>query len=88
MIKLLYFGFALGAAGLLRKRTEEQILLPLIILGGVLFHLIFEAKSQYVLEYLPLFAPIAAYGVFQTGRVVERLSQRIFKRRNEKNRGT
>ena len=84
MIKLLYFGFALGVAGLLRKRTEEQILLPLIILGGVLFHLIFEAKSQYVLEYLPLFAPIAAYGVFQTGRVVERLSQRIFKRRNEK----
>ncbi len=83
-IKLLYFGFALGVAGLLRKRTEGQILLPLIILGGVLFHLIFEAKSQYVLEYLPLFAPLAAYGIFQTGRVVECLGQRIFKRRNEK----
>jgi hypothetical protein len=81
MIKLLYFGFALGAVGLLKKRTEEQMILPLTILGGVLFHLIFEAKSQYVLEYLPLFAPLAAYGIIQTGKAAEKAGAKVLKRR-------
>jgi hypothetical protein len=37
-----------------------------------LFHLIFEAKSQYVLEYLPLMLPLVAYGALSLGRVVAR----------------
>lgn len=60
---LLYGGFLLGAVLLLRKRTEAQLVLPLIVFGGVLYHLIFEAQSRYALSYLPLFAPIAAYGL-------------------------
>ncbi len=59
---LLYGGFLLCCAALLKKRTEAQMILPLIILGGVLYHLIFEAQSRYALSYLPLLAPLAAYG--------------------------
>lgn len=72
---LLYGGFALGAALLLRRRSEAQMILPLLILGGVLYHLIFEAQSRYALSYLPLFAPIAAYGL---------LKIRLFRRRAQK----
>ena len=60
---LLYGGFLLGAALLLRSKTEARLILPLLVLGGVLYHLIFEAQSRYALSYLPLLAPIAAYGL-------------------------
>ena len=68
LVKILYFGFMLCAAAMFRKRTEEQLLLALILLGGVLFHMIFEAKSQYVVEYLPLIWPVAAFGIVSLGR--------------------
>lgn len=61
-IKVMYFEFAIYAVILLFKRTNEQLIFPVMILGGGVFHLIFEAKSQYVLEYLPLMLPLAAYG--------------------------
>jgi len=84
-VMVLYAGFALCAFALLRRRADEQLLLPLIILGGVLFHLLFEAKSQYVLEYLPFFCPLAAYGILSFGRgAEERLCEAIRKRRSEK----
>lgn len=62
---LLYGGTALAAVFLLRRRTEAQLILPLIILGGILYHLIFEAQSRYALSYLPLYAPLAAYGLLR-----------------------
>lgn len=62
-ILVLYASYALGVGFLLQRGESERLLLPLIVLGGILFHLLFEAKSQYVLEYLPLFCPIAAYGI-------------------------
>ncbi len=80
IVKLLYFGFLLSTAALLRRRTEGQLLLPLILLGGVLFHMIFEAKSQYVLEYLPLFAPVAAFGILSFSSCVERMWHRAFQK--------
>lgn len=73
LIKVMYFGFAICAVVLLFRRTNEQMIFPIIILGGGLFHLIFEAKSQYVLEYLPLMLPLVAYGVFSLGRFVAHL---------------
>lgn len=60
---LLYGGFLLGSALLLKRRSEARLILPLVLLGGVLYHLIFEAQSRYALSYLPLFAPVAAYGL-------------------------
>jgi hypothetical protein len=39
-------------------------LLALIILGGFVYHLIFEAKSQYVLPYFIMMVPFAAYGFY------------------------
>lgn len=70
----LYFNFQMQCTLLLfaigvylmfvhRKLRLETILLPLILLGGFGYHLLFEAKSQYALTYLPLLLPIAAYGL-------------------------
>lgn len=65
-----YVGFAISAIFLVKRRGEERLILPLIVLGGVLFHLIIESKSQYVLEYLPLMWPFAAFGIVSLGRFI------------------
>lgn len=46
-----------------KKITTEQLLLGIIVIGGVLFHLIWEAKSQYALPYFFLLIPYAAVGL-------------------------
>ena len=65
--QVVYVGFALSILILLRKRSAEQLILPVAIVGGVLFHLLFEANSKYALSYLPLLLPYAAYGILDFG---------------------
>ena len=43
-------------------RLFIQAPVPLIILGGMLYHLLFEAKSQHSQGYFILMLPVAAYG--------------------------
>lgn len=51
-----------AAVWLLRRRQIKDALLPTVFLGGFLYHLIFEAKSQYCMIYFLLLIPLAAYG--------------------------
>ena len=60
--QLIFFGMLLSLFELWRRRDTESSLLPLIILGGLLYHLLFEAKSQYALPYFVLMIPMAAFG--------------------------
>ena len=46
-----------------RRRNTLCLLLPLIFFGGALYHLIFEAKSQYAFPYIVLLIPVAAAGL-------------------------
>lgn len=64
-IQILYLLFAIGlyCMFLNKKNNIETVLLPLVILGGFGYHLLFEGKSQYVLVYIPLLIPIASYGI-------------------------
>ena len=43
--------------------SNEQILLILIFVGGFLFHIIWEAKSRYILPYVIIIIPIMAIGI-------------------------
>ena len=58
--------------------TLNQALLPLTILGGVFYHLLFEAKSYYAIPYLVMLIPSAAFGAAQT---LDALKGRKFVRR-------
>ena len=64
-IQILYILFAAGlyCMFLNKKNNIETVLLPLIILGGFGYHLLFEGKSQYILTYIPLIIPVASYAV-------------------------
>lgn len=69
----LYLGFAAGTAllaiGLLRRKAwawpclYAPLALMVAVLGGFLYHLLFEAKSQYLMIYLPMMAPLGAWGL-------------------------
>lgn len=48
-----------------KEISLKKTLLPLIFLGGFLFHLIWETKSIYVLQYFYLLVPYSAYGIYK-----------------------
>lgn len=64
-MQILYLLFAAGIYLMfINKKTNiKNILFPLVVLGGFGYHLLFEGKSQYVLTYIPLLIPIAAYAL-------------------------
>lgn len=60
----LYLLSALGVVSLMRRRNGAgSLALPLILLGGVMYHLIFEAKSSYSYMYVLMLIPLAAAGL-------------------------
>lgn len=64
-IQIVYLLFAIGIYVMFinKKLNIETVLLPLVALGGFGYHLLFEGKSQYVLTYIPLLLPVAAYAL-------------------------
>jgi len=49
-VQIFYAAFVAGAVFAVKKRPEGFVVLPLIVLGGFLYHLLFEAKSQYIIS--------------------------------------
>lgn len=62
-VQLTFFAFAAGCLLSLKKREILTLSLPLVVLGGFLYHLIGEGKSQYILPYYILMCAFAAYGL-------------------------
>lgn len=64
-MQIIYLLFAIGIFCLFSKRKTniETCLLPLVILGGFGYHLLFEAKSQYILTYIILLIPFASFAM-------------------------
>ena len=80
-VQFIYFGMLAATVYLFlmqfnkkeKRRSVEPALylIPLIFLGGFLYHALFEAKSQYVITYVTLMIPCAAWGIcrlFTTGK--------------------
>ena len=73
----LYWLSAAGIANLFRrKKGPASLVLPLILLGGVAYHLIFEAKSSYSYMYVLLLMPLAAQGLAAVGEWLNRAHQK------------
>ena len=66
--------YLLSLAGVIRllkeRRSAGSLALPLILLGGVMYHLIFEAKSSYSYTYVFLLMPLAAQGLRMLSQLV------------------
>ena len=64
-MQILFILFATGIFFIFanKKSGIETVLLPLVVLGGFGYHLLFEGKSQYILTYVPLLIPVASYAL-------------------------
>lgn len=60
---LLFAGALLYAWTMKKNRDLSKTILLLCILGGFLFHILWEGKSQYIISYFPLMIPCAAMGL-------------------------
>ncbi len=60
--QIILVGVCIAAVLCFMRRNEVAALLLLIILGGMLYHLLCEAKSQYSITYFILMLPLAAWG--------------------------
>ena len=82
-MQVLYILFATGIFMLFIKRKTgvDTILLPLVMLGAFEYHMLFEGKSQYVLTYIPLMIPTAAYALHKilNGKytILKRITEKI-----------
>ena len=82
---IIYIGFAAGMAWLIirRKATSETVILPAAVFGAVLYHMIFEGKSQYLLPYFVLLIPYAMYGLLESTQALRRKTDFLFKSNKE-----
>lgn len=65
--QIIIFTFAsIGIFITSKESKETHILLPVIFIGGLLFHLIWETKAIYVIQYYFILIPYAAFGLNKT----------------------
>lgn len=80
-VMIAYLSFTAGMVWLIvkKKLNAETSILPVAVLGGVLYHMIFEGKSQYLLPYFILIIPFAAYGFIESMRGLNKKVDFLFK---------
>ncbi len=88
-VQFIFFGFLVACVALLvsqcraqRERRADEVglwLIPLTVLGGFLYHALFEGKSQYVITYVTYMIPFAVWGVLH----VAQIGKRVVNRRRE-----
>ena len=80
-VMMVYIFFTAGMIWLIfrRKLNTESLILPVAILGAILYHMLFEAKSQYILPYFILMIPFAVYGFVESMRTLSKKTGVLFK---------
>lgn len=78
---LIYIGFAAGMIWLLVRKKANAVtaLLPMAFMGCVIYQMLFEAKSQYILPYFVLLIPFAMYGLLESTHKLTALTQGMFR---------
>jgi hypothetical protein len=59
------------------KIKSEQLFLGLIVFGGFLFHMLWEAKGQYIMTYFTMLLPYAGVGIYN---IIEFIKEKIDKK--------
>ena len=57
-----------------------MLMLPVTVIGGILYHFLFEAKAQYAYPYIVYMLPLAAQGLCVMESVLRKAGGRILKK--------
>ncbi|MCM1133012.1 MAG: hypothetical protein NC340_06035 [Ruminococcus flavefaciens] len=61
--QLVFFGFLAGCVYTLKNKKFTSLFFPIIFIGGFMYHLMSEGKSQYIIPYFILMSGFSAYGI-------------------------
>lgn len=61
--------------------SNEVLLLIIVLIGGFLFHTIWEAKSRYIISYILVLIPVASISIGK----LELKGKELFKKGKKKN---
>ena len=78
---IIFFGFAAGMVWIIvkKKLSPGMIILPSAVFGGLWYHTIHEAKSQFMLPFFVMLIPFAVYGVLCSIQALKKKSSFFFK---------
>lgn len=76
---LVYMGTVLYVLTRWKTVRTEELIYAVIVMGGFVFHLFWEGKSQYVMPYFWLLIPYAVMGYEMTGKKLSDISSRYLK---------
>ena len=62
----------------MKNMSNEAILLITIFLGGFFFHILWEAKSRYIIPYFAILIPLASIKIDKL-LIVEKIKERCKK---------
>ena len=80
-LQIIIFVFAAFSIILDSNKYDLKIIFPLVIfIGGLLFHLIWETKAIYVIQYYFLLLPFSANGI---NRCIEKFELLIEKQKEK-----
>lgn len=75
---MIFFGAIFGAIGsLIKKKRLEDYLIPVVLVGGFLFSLLWEAKPRYVYPYFVILLPYATVGIAYLAYGIKYTSQKL-----------
>ena len=67
--QFIYAAALIGIISLFKRRDVMLCILPITVLGGFLYHMLSEGKSQYILPYYIILTAFAAVGVLAAYRL-------------------
>lgn len=86
--QIILFAFAaFGMLKLYRKEEVKHTLLPIIFLGGFVFHIFWETKAIYVIQYVFLLIPYASYGLYHFYQWLKKVEKKKMEEIEEGNKG-
>lgn len=73
-----------SAYGLLFEKELKKTILPMIVIGGMIFSLLWEAKARYVFPYIAILLPSVAVGIHLSHALLEKCFAVVKKRVNRR----
>lgn len=83
--QIIAFVFAsIGIFKLSKNLDLKKSLLPIIFIGGFLFHILWETKAIYVIQYYFILLPYTAFGIEETFQKINSYFEKIKIKRKQK----
>ena len=78
---IIFLGFTAGMVWLVirKKLNPAMMILPASVFGGIIYHTICEAKSQFMLPFFIMLIPFAMYGIIESTQALRKKTDFLFK---------